>query len=92
MQESTKPGILTTEFWGAIISMGVSVAVLFKVIPAEQAQTVTSQLNVVTNAALQVITALSALYIAVAPLIKYIESRTTLKKTFLEQQGSKAQA
>lgn len=81
-----KPGFATTEFLGVVVSMIVSACVLFKLIPAEQALVFQDSLYQFLNIVVQIISLLVAAYMAIKPLVVYIEARLKLKQTALQAQ------
>lgn len=83
-----RPGIATSEFLGVVISLLVSALVFFQLIPAEQAMKFTDSLTQFLNLVIQAISLLAAAYVAVKPLVIYIESRYKLKQQALSQQQS----
>lgn len=81
-----KPGFATTEFLGVVVSLVISAAVLFKLIPAEQALVYQDSLMQFLNICTQIASLVVAAYIAIKPLVAYIEGRLKLKQQHLAQQ------
>lgn len=80
-----KPGLMTSEFLGVVVSMLVSTAVLFKLVPMEQAVIFQNELLQFLNLCVQIVTLATAAYMTIKPLVAYIKARLVLKQQQLQQ-------
>lgn len=71
-------GYTTTEFWLSLVAQVVPILVLTGVLDTENAEAVKSATN-------QVVEAVAALVVAVAPVVMYIYSRAKIKAAALEK-------
>lgn len=81
-----RPGILTSEFLGTLVSTFVGFLVLFQLIPLEQAVHFTDSLLQFLQICVQIFTLATGAYAIVKPLVTYIQGRVALKQTLLQQQ------
>lgn len=80
-----KPGILTSEFLGVVVSMLISAAIAFKVIPAEQGMIFKDDILQFLNIIIQIVTLVVSAYLTIKPLIVYMQGRVALKAQQLAQ-------
>ncbi len=64
--------------------MAMGGAVLFQLVPAERAQEFSNELLQFLNICVQIVTLAAGAYVAVKPLLMYIQSRLALKQTQLQ--------
>lgn len=83
--QTLKPGFLTSEFLGTLVSILVGTLILFKLIPIEQAQVYQNDLLQFIQLCVQIFTLATAAYAIVKPLVTYIQGRVALKAKLLEQ-------
>ena len=83
---SLKPGILTTEFLGTLVSVLVGVLVVFRLVPMEQAVVFQNDLLQFLQICVQIFTLAVSAYAIVKPLVTYIQGRVALKQTLLQSQ------
>lgn len=86
MQQGIKPGIATTEFWSTIVTTGIGILVMLKVLPTEQAISFQNDLLQFINLVVQLFTIATAAYVTIKPIVTYIEGRVALKSQLLAQQ------
>lgn len=81
-----KPGIATSEFWSTIVTTGIGILVMLKVLPTEQALSFQNDLLQFINLVVQLFTVATAAYVTIKPVVTYIQGRVKLKSQLLSQQ------
>lgn len=84
--QSLKPGVLTSEFLGTLVSALVGVLVIFQLIPLEQAAHFSDSLLQFLQICVQIFTLATGAYAIVKPLVTYIQGRVALKQALLQAQ------